>query len=230
MKKAIIAISLITLISGCALKQPNNPKVVEKPKGTPSHATWDGNSYEPQYPANLLPNQPINYTQELSSIVRGLADQLVVNDLSFIPNNDPIAVTSFVNLDDLATTNWLGQMLSESFIHELTIRKIPVIDYKTTGAISVTANGDFIFTRDWKKLRGQLPVSRVLSATMSRNSEGVIVNIRIINMENGFVESTAQGIIPNHLVVGGSNSMGQLQGRGRYIYRTGSTPSVRITQ
>ena len=227
MKKAVIALSLITLLNGCALKQP--PSTPDAEKETPPHSSWDGNSYEPKYPRNLLPDQPINYTQELSFIVRGLADQLIVNDLSIIPNNEPIAVTSFVNLDDLSTTNWLGQTLSESFIHELTIRRIPVIDYKTTGTISVTGQGDFVFTRDWKKLRNQLPVSRILTGTMSRNSEGVIVNMRVINMESGFVESTSQGIIPNHLVIGGSNSMGPLEGRGRYIYRTGSAPSVRIT-
>ena len=81
MKKAVIAISLITLLTGCALKQPAAP---EEEKETPPHSTWDGNSYEPKYPRSLLPNQPINYTQELSFIVRGLADQLIVNHLSII--------------------------------------------------------------------------------------------------------------------------------------------------
>lgn len=228
MKKAVIALSLLTILSGCALKKPN--KAPEKELETPPHSSWDGNSYESKYPTSLLPDQPINYTQELSLIVRGLADQLIVNDLAIIPNNEPIAVTSFVNLDDLSTTNWLGQTLAESFIHEMTVRRVPVIDYKTTGTISVTGQGDFVFTRDWKKLRSQLPVSRILTGTMSRNSEGVILNMRVINMESGFVESTAQGIIPNHLVIGGSNSMGPLEGRGRYIYRTGAAPSVRITK
>ena len=228
MKKAVIAISLITLLNGCALKRPIY-KQSPAPAEIPPHSTWNADSYETQYPTRLLPNQPINYTQELSLIVSGLADQLIVNDLSIIPNNEPIAVTSFVNLDDLSTTNWLGQTLAESFINELTIRRIPVIDYKTTGSISVTGQGDFVFTRDWKKLRSQLPVSRILTGTMSRNSEGVIVNIRIINMESSFVESTAQAIIPNHLLIGGANSMGPLEGRGRYIYRTSSASSVRIT-
>ncbi|MFO6421819.1 FlgO family outer membrane protein [Motilimonas sp. KMU-193] len=143
---------------------------------------------------------------ELDYIIRGLADQLALNR---DPNasKTPIAVTSITNMDDLQNTNWLGQAISEAFIHELHIRELPVIDFKTTGKIKVTPEGDFVFSREWDQLRSKIPVYRVFTGTMSRNDEGVIVNVRTINMQSLLVESTGRAFIPNRLLVGAHNSL-----------------------
>ncbi|MCE2571570.1 hypothetical protein K6Y21_08785 [Motilimonas eburnea] len=154
---------------------------------------------------------------ELDYIIRGLADQLALNR---DPNasKTPIAVTSITNMDDLQNTNWLGQAISEAFIHELHIRELPVIDFKTTGKIKVTPEGDFVFSREWDQLRSKIPVYRVFTGTMSRNDEGVIVNVRTINMQSLLVESTGRAFIPNRLLVGAKNSLNPAKNDG-YIQR-----------
>ena len=75
-----------------------------------------------------------------------MADQLLYNYESQF-HNEAIALTSLVDLNNHQSTNWLGQTISEQFIHELHIRKLRVVDYKLTGNIQVTKEGEFAMTR-----------------------------------------------------------------------------------
>jgi TolB-like protein len=138
----------------------------------------------------------------LADIVSSMAEQLLYN----LPTgyfDEAIAITSLVNLSDHSQTNWLGQTISELFIHELHIRHLPIIDYKLTGSIKVTPEGEFAITRNWKELNANVDVSRILTGTMSRNEEGVILNVRIVNSITNLVESTTRAYLPHSLFVGG---------------------------
>lgn len=138
----------------------------------------------------------------LTEIVSKMADQLLYSyPRQFY--NQAIALTSMVDLNDLKETNWLGQTISEQFIHELHIRKLQVIDFKLTGNIKLTEKGEFALTRDWKKLNQNVDVQRILTGTMSRNEEGIIVNVRIVNANSNVVESTSSAFIPHNIFVGG---------------------------
>tara|TARA_R110001583_G_scaffold33943_5_gene114569 strand:+ start:2481 stop:3272 length:792 start_codon:yes stop_codon:yes gene_type:complete len=138
----------------------------------------------------------------LSEVVSKMADQLLYNfPKKYHP--ETIALTSIVDLNDHSVTNWLGQTVSEQFIHELHIRQLHVIDFKLTGNIQLTKAGEFALTRDWTKLNKNVNVSRILTGTMSRNEEGIIFNMRIVNANSNLVESTSSAFIPRNLFVGG---------------------------
>lgn len=137
----------------------------------------------------------------LSEVVSKMAEQLLFN----LPQeyyNESIALTSIVDLRDHKVTNWLGQTIAEQFFHELHIRKLSVIDFKLTGDIQLTPQGEFALTRDWKKLSKQVDVQRILTGTMSRNEEGVIVNVRIVNVNSNRVESTSSAFLPKAIFAG----------------------------
>ena len=138
----------------------------------------------------------------LSEVVSKMADQLLYNFPEKY-HNETIALTSIVDLNDHSVTNWLGQTVSEQFIHELHIRQLHVIDFKLTGNIQLMKSGEFALTRDWKKLNKDLDVQRILTGTMSRNEEGMIFNIRIVNANTNLVESTSSAFVPNSMFVGG---------------------------
>lgn len=138
----------------------------------------------------------------LSEVVSKMADQLLYNFPKKY-HNETIALTSIVDLNDHSVTNWLGQTISEQFIHELHIRQLRVIDFKLTGNIQLTSAGEFALTRDWKKLNKDVDVRRILTGTMSRNEEGMIINIRIVNADSNLVESTSSAFVPQNMFVGG---------------------------
>ncbi len=136
-----------------------------------------------------LPRHAIN------DVVKGLAYQMLEHS-SFVTPKTPVAVASFVTLDDLESTNWLGNQLSENFVHELQRHGMVVVDYKTTGHIRVTKDGDYVFSRDWKELPERQIIDYVVTGTMMEQETGIIVNARMIGMQSRVVVATAQSFIP----------------------------------
>jgi len=164
----------------------------------------------------------------LSEVVSKMAEQLLFNyDSQY--HNEAIALTSLVDLNNHDSTNWLGQTISEQFIHELHIRRLRVVDFKLMGSIQVTPEGEFGMTRDWSKLKKTVDVARILTGTMSRNEEGIILNVRIVNANNNLVETTSSAFIPHTLFVGGIYDYDQK----RYVSRSAkmeNKPSVRLVK
>ena len=155
---------------------------------------------------------------ELNWLVARMTDQLMERK-SLSTLTDPIAVASFVDLDTLQDTNWMGQQIEESFIYELNRRGEVVVDFKLTGSIKVTPQGDFVLSRNYKELSPRLPISRILVGTFSRNSKGVLVNARIIDMRTKMVETTAQSLIPQKYLFGANNSFGRASINRGYLMR-----------
>lgn len=136
-----------------------------------------------------LPKHAIN------DVVKGLAFQMLESS-AFVSAKTPVAVASFVNLKDLETTNWLGNQIAENFVHELQRHGLVVIDFKTTGHIRVTKEGDYIFSRDWKELPERQIIDYVVAGTMLEQENGILVNARMIGIQSRVVVATAQSFIP----------------------------------
>lgn len=147
------------------------------------------NSYRPMYTSKLLSD----YTEQLT--------MKLIENMRYVTDRAPIAVTSFVNLDNnLQTTSIFGNQLAESFISELQEFGLSVVDYKHTGAIRVTDKGDFSFSRDRSELSNYPAIEYVLSGTLTYNNRGVIINARLVGNESKVVVATAKGFIPHFVV------------------------------
>ncbi|KII80487.1 FlgO family outer membrane protein [Vibrio renipiscarius] len=131
----------------------------------------------------------------LDFFVESLTEELVQSNTS-VSARTPIAVTSFVDLQHMDATNWLGNSVSEGFIYQFQRRGFKVVDYKTTGNIQVTSQGDFAFSRDWKELAQEQDIEYVLTGTMLRQEGGVLVNARVVGMQSRVVVASAQGFLP----------------------------------
>lgn len=152
------------------------------------------NGKEPYTGSSFLLAETPRHT--LDFFVEGLTEQLVTSN-HYLSAKTPVAVTSFVDLQDMSETNWLGNTVTEGFIYQMQQRGYTVVDYKATGAIKVTPDGDFAISRNWQELASQQPVDYVLTGTMLRQGGGVMVNARIIGMRSRVVIATAQGFLPS---------------------------------
>ena len=124
--------------------------------------------------------------------------QDLVANLQYVNTSTPVAVASFVMLDsNYNETNLLGNQIAESLVHEIHKFGIPVIDFKTTDKIHVTKKGDFIFSKDHKKLKSNLPIRYVVSGTLVHHQGGYLVNARIIGIKSKAVIASAQSFIPS---------------------------------
>lgn len=131
----------------------------------------------------------------LNDLVKGLAFQMLESS-AFVNAKTPVAVASFVNLKDLESTNWLGNQIAENFVHELQRHGLVVIDFKATGHIRVTKEGDYVFSRDWKELPERQIIDYVVAGTMMEQEDGIIINARMIGIQSHVVVATAQSFIP----------------------------------
>ena len=145
----------------------------------------------------------------VQSLMHDLAANLEVLSTTF-----SVGVTSFVYLDgDYQQGDLLGNQISEAFMHEATQFGMAVTDFKTTDYIRVTPTGDFTFSRDFLELTQQYPISVVLGGTLVRHQGGVLVNARMVNVNDKKVLASAQILIPQNVVqaLKGSNTAPLLQ-------------------
>lgn len=138
---------------------------------------------------------------EVSYIVEKIVDEMLSNN-QFVSKQHAIAVASIVDLGDLETTSRLGQQISEGVIHHLHNNGYRVVDFKMTGAIQVTPEGDFTHSRDWEKLKGQFKVDYLVSGTMNVFDDGLSVNVRMVGLQTQVVVASAQAFIAQEVVSG----------------------------
>jgi TolB-like protein len=134
---------------------------------------------------------------DINHYVRGLMQDLVAN-LQYVNATTPVAIVSFVMLDsDYNDSNLLGIQIAESLIHEVHKFGIPVIDFKTTGFIRITEQGDFAFSKDYEDFSGDMPARYIVGGTMLKHTDGYLINARIVGVTSQAVVASAQSFIPN---------------------------------
>ena len=144
-------------------------------------------------------SKPLYREHDINHYVRGLMQDLVAN-LQYVNSTTPVAVVSFVMLDsDYNDANLLGIQIAESLIHEVHKFGIPVIDFKTTGFIRVTEQGDFAFSKDYEDFSGEMPARYIVGGTMLKHTDGYLVNARIVGVKSQAVVASAQSFIPNNV-------------------------------
>ena len=108
-----------------------------------------------------------------------------------------IAVTDFAFVDSaLDQGSVLSNHLSEAMIYDLLTFGVAVVDFKVTDYIRVTPGGDFVLSRDFSELSAELPIRYVVSGTMTQHAHGVLINARLIQIDNKRVVSAARTFMP----------------------------------
>jgi len=196
LKKSVLILGVpsLLLLSGCSHfhDQHGYAKNINR-QTTHQDSRWNWqapvNTYRPAYTHKLLSD----YTEQLA--------MKLIENMKYVTDRTPVAVTSFVDLDNnLNTTTIFGNQLAESFITELQEFGLSVVDYKNTGKIEVTPTGDYNFSRNDHELKGKTHIEYVLSGTLTYNNRGVIVNARLIGTDTNIVVASAKGFIPNFVV------------------------------
>jgi len=143
--------------------------------------------------------KPINF-----KLISDYVEQMVMDmqkSLSGQKIHYPVAVASFVNLDSsLNNTNPLGNQIAEAFITELQKAGVPVVDHRITGAIKVTQNGDFVFSRNSNEYKSTQKIGYVVSGTMIKSDNGIIINARIVGLKSNLIIASSKMVLPNLLV------------------------------
>ncbi|AOT09390.1 FlgO family outer membrane protein [Pseudoalteromonas luteoviolacea] len=200
MKLSIMMLSCLAFLAGC--ESSRHAQIV--PQGQQSPKAQQAQQLAAL--ANELNMQPeLAYTdpgfvtyahnKQLTNYAGQIALELTDSMSGVSPS--AVAITSFVSFDrSLRNSNQLGNQLAESMIHQFQKMGYPALDFKSHRGIAVTINGDFILSRDAKKLPKKPAPSHVLTGTMIYRDRGVEVNTRLLNFDSRLVVASSNVVIP----------------------------------
>ncbi|GAB2915811.1 FlgO family outer membrane protein [Rheinheimera gaetbuli] len=210
MKALLFTLSALTLASCSILKtQPNaagqsditdqsniKQTIAERPIAAPE--AFQPGRFTTSSAESHVTSGRTNLT--IQHYVRQLMQEMLLS-MQDVSEQTPLAVAGFVFLDgDFNQGSLLGNQIAESFMHELHNVGLQVIDFKVTDFIRVTPQGDFIHSRDVEELNENLAAQYAVGGTLSQHKDGVIVNARMIQINNKVVLASAQSLIPNAVV------------------------------
>ena len=129
---------------------------------------------------------------EIDKAIQDLANRLFSSSRLKKEKVDDIALTSFVNLHNFDTTSHFGRTLSEAFFDEMYIRGFAVSDFRGQETITINDNGEYLLTRNIKKLNKDIQSDHALVGTYSVFEEKVLINVRIVDLMSGKIVASAR--------------------------------------
>ncbi len=108
----------------------------------------------------------------------------VVNIIYSIRGNaaGPIAVTTFVEIDNLYQSSTFGRILAEQLISELSMRGYNVIEIRMSDAVQIIEDqGELGLSRESNVIKGNQDISGLVVGTYAVSPNRVYVNSRLID-------------------------------------------------
>jgi len=124
-----------------------------------------------------------------------LAAQLDANTDAAIRGNITF-ITTITDLNTLSQSVPMGRLISEHLAHHLKVRGWKITEPRLTKEVQMTPSGEFVRSRDPAQLTANFGAHNVLTGTYAVTSDGVLVNLRIVDFQTREVISTAQTRIP----------------------------------
>lgn len=191
--KQMLALFSIVLLTACA-RQPQT--VMVEPVASKRFVTPSSYQLQSQH---VLSAEPLPVLT-INEYARALVHELMSNHRAS-EDSGMVGVTDFAYVDTaLDQGTVLSNHLSEAIMYDLHKFGVPVLDYKLTDFIRVTPNGDFALSRDFTELSAELPIRFVVTGTMTAHKNGVLVNARLIHIDNKQVISAARTFVPQTVV------------------------------
>jgi TolB-like protein len=104
----------------------------------------------------------------------------------------PIAVTTFVSLDDLYLTSSFGRIYSEQLLSELVMRGYDVVEIRQGNSIQfLQAEGEYRLTRELEKIKNSVELGGIIVGTYTVSPDRVYLNARLLDPNRSLVLSAA---------------------------------------
>jgi TolB-like protein len=129
--------------------------------------------------------------------IGALAVELLANAEEEIPDQYQLAVSTFVNLNNLYRTSALGRYLSEQLMGELQMARVEVIELRRAPSIMVSqGHGEYALSRDMGELAFVHAVQATLVGTYTVAAEQLLINARLLRNRDSKVLASAGVALP----------------------------------
>jgi len=129
---------------------------------------------------------------DLPLAVKGMVRQLLQSGGEDNVSEHVVAVSTFVNLNQLYRTSSLGRYLSEQLISNLHEAGVQVIEVRKTPGLMVRENfGEYALSRNMAELSYVQKADAILAGTYTFVDDRLFVNARLLDNEDGLVLASA---------------------------------------
>ena len=196
-----IVSAIVTLLSGCVVPERTITVTGQDDDQTADRAQRIAQMQSSAMPegnnVNSVAQQPL---LTVNDYVRNLVHELMALQHN-LDSDSQLGVTDFSYVDSaLDQGTVFSNHLSEAMIYDLHKFGVPVLDYKVTDYIRVTESGDFVLSRNFEELSDEVAIRYVVTGTLTTHQQGVLVNARLVQINNKRVVSAARTFIPRHIV------------------------------
>lgn len=204
--KRLTIVATLVLLGGCAVPERSVTVVGQNSDQQSSEYQNNRSQRITQVQSSALPtgNEMSGSAQQplltVNDYVRNLVHELMALQHN-LDSDSQLGVTDFSYIDSaLDQGSVFSNHLSEAMIYDLHKFGVPVLDYKVTDYIRVTESGDFVLSRNYEELSDEVAIRYVVTGTLTTHQQGVLVNARLVQIDNKRVVSAARTFIPRHIV------------------------------
>ncbi len=146
----------------------------------------------------VLDNNNIHYH------VEQLAQQLFASSKGFHSNRSIAVGTLLPSAGIGAKTpmalNPMGHQIQESLVTIAAQLGLRVVEFKSTGIVTLKDNMDIMLTRHVNLLQNKVDIDYFLTGTYSEQEDSLVVNIRLIDVQTKNIVAAATGFIPSNVM------------------------------
>lgn len=180
---AAVAASLVLSTAGAQTVTQGDERIA-----MPAHTRLDYGAYRYEPIVTQRADSPAGV---FNSGMIFLADQLNRN-VNGENRARPTVITSIAPLGSLGESSAFGRLVSEHMMHELLVRGWAIADVRMTRDLIINESGEFVLSRDIRKIRDSMPLANVVTGTYTPTSDGVLVTVRVLDVSTGQLVSSAQ--------------------------------------
>ncbi len=132
----------------------------------------------------------------LNMQIHEIALQLLKNFRDGAGPNGPVAVATFVDLNNLYRTSPFGRYIAEQLMGELQRAGFNVVEIRKADSIMVKPKyGEYGLSRDIQELARQSSARYILTGTYVTKGRYILINARLVSNENNLVASSGLKIL-----------------------------------
>ena len=181
------------LLSACTVhSQQNEQQYAVLEENSTAQATVS----QPNLSSHHVPPPPPSYAEEFDQFISDLSSQLMKNISGEGDLQGPIAVTTFVDLNNLYRTSPFGRYLAEALMGELQRSGLMVTEIRKTESILIKERfGEYSLSRNIKEISKHSTAKFLLVGTYVVRGDNIFVNTRLITNTDNLVVSSGKGYL-----------------------------------
>jgi TolB-like protein len=133
---------------------------------------------------------------DVASASYAAADRLMSQIAVPLDPSKPILVASLADIDDLERSSALGRLIAEQVGSRLSQLGYAVVESKLRSTVAINPNGEFVLSRDVRKISGAHAAQLVLAGTYTPGDKAVYVSLKLVRLVDGQVVASFDYALP----------------------------------